>query len=279
MKKLLLLVLLLGNGLFAKAQTNVDFGVIGGVALYSGDLSPDPAGFSLDDLGLSGGIFLRYQFQKWIAFRPGLTFLQLKGEDQRPSNRSRGLNFQTNVYELSGIFEISPFSIGYYSSNTVIVPYLAVGVGAFRFNPKGTYNGETYELQPLGTEAQGIDGRPGLYSRFGVNFPVGGGIKFVINDNITVGYELMGRILRTDYIDDISGTSVRYGDVLENRGEAAAIASAPNLSLETNPDLTYRRGGNFNDFYFLSMLHVSFRFSYGDTVYRPGKKGVMCPRF
>ncbi|MEO0340755.1 MAG: DUF6089 family protein [Bacteroidota bacterium] len=279
MKKLLLLVLLFGNGLFAKAQTNVDFGIIGGTTLYSGDLSPVPAGFTLDDLGLSGGIFLRYQFKKWIAFRPGLTFVQLKGEDRRPADRFLGLNFQTNVYELSGIFEISPVSIGYYSSNTVVVPYLAMGIGAFRFNPTATYGGVTYDLQPLGTEGQGLEGRPALYSRLGVNIPIGGGIKFVINDNITIGYELMGRILRTDYIDDVSGTSVRYGDLLENRGEASAIASSPNLSPETNPDFTYSRGGNFNDFYFLSMLHVSFRFRNGDSVYRPGKKGVMCPRF
>ena len=261
------------------SQTNLDFGVLGGVALYSGDLSPDDLGFSLEDLGPAAGAYLRFQFTDWVGLRTGITYANMGRADARNSERNQGLSFETNVFELSGILEISPFNLGYYSSNAVIVPYVAVGVGAFRFNPQTVVNGERIDLQPLGTEGQGLPGYAEPYALTSVNFPFGLGIRFVVNDRLSIGAEVLGRKLETDYIDDVSSTSVRYGDILDNRGVEVARLSAPLLAPCTNPDQTYTRGGPFNDFFYIANLNVSYRIRSGSSVYKPGRKGVVCPRF
>lgn len=263
---------------FTKAQ-NLDIGVHGGLSLYSGDLSPQPAGFSLDDLGPSGGMFLRWQISKWLALRPTLTYAYLQSDDLKNGNSNRGLNFRTNVFEFTGVLEISPVSISYYSSKTVIVPYLMVGGGFYRFNPKAEYEGQVMELQPLGTEGQGLPGYGPRYSLTDRSYPFGLGIKFVLDDQIIIAFELASRKLETDYLDDVSDTRVRYGDILDNRGPIAAQFSAPNFPPDTDPNRTYTRGGDQKDSFFTTHLSVAYRFQRRGTIYRPGKKGVICPRF
>lgn len=269
---------LLGVGA-AEAQMNIDVGMSGGIAVYSGDLSPKEVGFSLEDLGSAGSVFLRFQFTDWIGLRTSLAYAYLNADDRRSGNVFRNLNFQTNIYEAAGILEIAPTNIGYYDSKSVFVPYLAIGVGVFGFNPKTMVNGELVELRPLGTEGQGLPGYDDFYRTTALNFPFGLGIRFITNDRLSLGVEVMGRKLQTDYLDDVSGTSVRYGDILDNRGELAARLSNPNLSPDSNPDQRYIRGGKFNDFYYLATLNISYRIQSGKTVYKPGKKGVICPRF
>ena len=279
MKQLFFLVSFLLAFQCCVAQTNIDFGLHAGLSVYSGDLSPQPAGFSFDDLGYTGGAFFRFQFASWLAFRTGLNYTHVRAEDSRGSSVNLGLNFRNNIFELNGVLEITPYNVGYYSSRVVIVPYLAVGAGAFAFNPKTERNGEIINLQPLGTEGQGIVGNEPLYNRLAIAYPFGVCIRFIRNDNVSVGVEILGRVLSTDYIDDVSGTEIRVGDILDNRGEEVLNISNPRLSSNTNPDLTYRRGGFFNDFYYVASLTVSWRIQRGNTVYRPGKKGVICPRF
>lgn len=271
--------LLLITNIQAKAQVNVDFGVSGGLAVYSGDLSPKEVGFSFEDLGPSAGAFLRFQFTQWIGLRTSISYAYVNADDRRSGNTYRDLNFQTNILEFAGILEISPTNVGYYDSKSVFVPYLAIGVGVFAFNPKTMYNEELIELRPLGTEGQGLPNYPDYYSRMSLDFPFGIGVKFVANDRVTVGFEILGRKLQTDYLDDVSGTSVRYGDLLENKGELTAKLSNPRLSPTTSPDTRYIRGGNFNDFFYLATFNVAYRIQSGYAVYKPGKKGVICPRF
>lgn len=262
-----------------KAQTNIDFGVSAGLAIYSGDLSPKEIGFSFEDLGPAGSIFLRFQFKDWIGLRTNLAYAYLNADDRRSGNLFRNLNFQTNIYEASGILEISPINVGYFDSKSVFVPYLAIGAGIFGFNPKTMIDGELVELRRIGTEGHGLPGYDDYYSETALNFPFGLGVKFVTSDRLSFGFEVLGRKLQTDYLDDISGTSVRYGDILENKGSLAARLSNPNLSTDTNPNSRYIRGGEFNDFYYLAMFSFAYRIQSGNTIYKPGKKGVICPRF
>ncbi|HKK76758.1 MAG TPA: DUF6089 family protein [Saprospiraceae bacterium] len=262
-----------------RAQTNIDFGLSGGLAVYSGDLSPREVGFSFEDIGPATSVFLRFQFKDWIGLRTSLSYAYLNADDRRSGNLFRDLSFQTNIYEASGILEISPTNIGYYDSKAVFVPYLAIGVGLFGFNPKTMINGELVELRPIGTEGQGLPNYDDYYSNTSLNFPFGLGVKIVVSDRLSFGVDVIGRKLQTDYLDDVSGTSVRYGDILENKGELAARLSNPNLPLDTNPDRRYTRGGTFNDFYYMATVNFAYRIQSGRTVYKPGKKGVVCPRF
>jgi hypothetical protein len=40
------------------------------------------------------------------------------------------------------------------------------------------------------------------------SFPIGAGIKYSINENINLGFELLYRVTTTDYLDDVSTTYV-----------------------------------------------------------------------
>ncbi|GAB5553533.1 MAG: hypothetical protein Sapg2KO_31240 [Saprospiraceae bacterium] len=280
MKRLLIWISLFFFFTPGHTQSNIDFGILGGISLYSGDLSPEDIGFSFSDLGPAAGAFVRFQFTDWVGLRTGLTYAHLGTEDARSALRNRAVSFETDIFELSGIIEISPFNIGYYSSEAVIVPYLAIGIGAFRFNPQTEVNGQMIDLQPLGTEGQGLPGYPDRYSLNSINFPFGLGVRFVISDQLSVGLDVIGRKLQTDYIDDVSSISVRYGDILENKGVDVARISAPSVNPDSaSPDLTYQRGGPFNDFFYIASLNVSYRISSGSQIYKPGKKGISCPRF
>lgn len=279
MKQLFTLICLLFTLNQTEAQVNIDLGFTGGIAVYSGDLSPKELGFSFEDLGPSAGAFLRFQFTDWIGFRTSFSYAYLNADDRRSGNTYRDLNFQTNIFEGAGILEISPTNIGYFDSKSVFVPYIAIGVGMFAFNPKTMYNGELVELRPLGTEGQGLPNYPDYYANTSINFPFGIGAKIVVNDKFSVGFDIMGRKLQTDYLDDVSNTQVRYGDLITNKGEVTARLSNPRLPLETNPDTRFVRGGGANDFYYLVTFNFSYRIQSGYSIYKPGKKGVICPRF
>lgn len=263
----------------SRAQINIDFGASAGISVYSGDLSPRKVGFSFEDLGPAGSVFFRFQFAPWMGIRTNFAYAYLNASDRRSGNLFRNLNFQTNIYEGSGILEISPTAIGYYDSESVFVPYIAIGVGVFGFNPKTRVDGELVELQPIGTEGQGLPGYNDYYNRTALNFPFGLGVKFVVNDKLSFGLDILGRKLQTDYLDDVSGTQIRYGDILTNKGPLAARLSNPNLPEDSNADSRYTRGGSFNDFYYLATINISYRIQRGRLIYKPGKKGIVCPRF
>jgi len=103
---------------------------------------------------------------------------------------------------------------------TPFSPYVFVGIAATHHNPKTEYQGEWYELQPLGTEGQGIMGYAPKYDRVIVAIPYGGGIKYALSERLTVGFEMGVRKTFTDYLDDVSTTYVTRGELalaLSNR--------------------------------------------------------------
>ena len=83
-----------------------------------------------------------------------------------------------------------------------MTPYLFGGFSVFHFNPKADFGGSNIELQPLGTEGQGIDGKK-KYKRIQFALPIGGGIKISVG-KIGIGIEVGARRTYTDYLDDVS---------------------------------------------------------------------------
>ncbi len=77
-------------------------------------------------------------------------------------------------------------------------------MGAFFFNPKAELNGETYALQPVGTEGQNAEDK--RYLRMSISLPVGGGFKYNFHPAWTIGLEIGVRKTFTDHIDDVSGS-------------------------------------------------------------------------
>jgi hypothetical protein len=280
MKKLLLALAMILP--FYGISQDIDFGITGGIGLYSGDLSPKEFAIYPNDYGYAGGVFLRHRYSRFLGIRTGLTLAKIMGNERNNGvNVERGLNFQSNITEFSLLGEIHLFHIGYARNKTVISPYVAFGLGLFGFNPKINFNGQILELRALTTEGQGLAGYPNRYSRTQFNIPFGGGVNILINDRLTIGAELILRSTLTDYLDDVSSARVKYGDVLSNRGELSARISNPLLDPANaeNLEVTYARGGKHNDWYTIPALTLSWRIKNTGKSKSVYSKFMECPRF
>lgn len=243
----------------------LEIGIHGGGAAYSGDLSPREFGFFVEDFNLGGGAYLRYRPSDRLAFRVIGSFgrltanrvVELRISDEETVAIER--NFRSKLEEISLFLEYDILHFGNPTGQYAAF-YAFGGVGLFSFQPQGQIDGIYYNLQPLATEGQGInDPRydPAPYELTRPVFTLGGGIRAQVADRIVVGVELGGRVPGTDYIDDVSDTNVNYLDVLENSGSLAARFSNPAITDVTMVDnLNYRRGGEFNDYYFVGSITI-----------------------
>lgn len=264
----------------ATLAQNYDLGIVVGLPSYSGDLSPQELGIYLDDIRVGGGVFLRNQYSKRLGIRYGLTYGRISASAALRGDNGYTPNFRSDIYEASAIAEITPFYIGYYDAVTVIAPYINLGLAFYQFNPQTLNENDWINLQALGTEGQGLPGYAAPYRRFQASMPIGFGVKFIIQDKLTIGAEVTARKTFTDYLDDRSSATVIYGDVVQGNGELAARISNEDLQpVPENFDASYTRGGSFDDWYYFSGLTLSYRFQSRYLVYKPGKKGVICPRF
>ena len=186
-----------------------EFGIGIGAGHYFGDLNtkakinrPKPA----------ATLFFRKNFGNYIAMRISASFAQLGYSDiyntHNEAMRRRNLSFNTNVWELGlqGDFNFYRFMPG--DPDFKWTPYVTFGASIFNYDPYAYLNDEKYFLRPLGTEGQGdtsfTDRKP--YGSMALAFPFGVGIKYAINERINVGFEIVHRFSKTDYLDDVSKT-------------------------------------------------------------------------
>ncbi|MEL6667617.1 MAG: DUF6089 family protein [Bacteroidota bacterium] len=245
------------------AQSELEIGLTGGVAGYSGDLRPDEFGLYFDDLQGFGGIYLRFRPTSRIALRLNGIFGRIKATDSRPERielaNNTGiapLNFESAITEFSLEAELDLFYIGDKNGNH-LAPYISGGAGIFTFNPETIRDGNTFELRDFRTEGQGIGGdryAAAPYDLTDWTFLLGGGLRWRASDRLVIGVEVIGRRTNTDYLDDISNTRVNYSDLLENFGAGSANLSNPYITDLANADTDYVRGGEFNDWYFTGGL-------------------------
>ncbi len=257
---------------------STELGVLGGASLYSGDLSPQEFGVYLEDVQPAFGAFARFNLSPTFALRLGAYSGKVAADDADHGREDRGLSFQSRITEFSLIGEANLFKLGY-NQDRGIMPYLFGGVGVFTFNPETEFDGDLVELQPLGTEGQGLPGNESPYNLTQLAIPLGVGIKFLLNESITLGLEFGGRKLFTDYLDDVGNTPVNYFDVLEGNGELAARLSNPTLKDPSPDNANYRRGGEFNDWYYIGGLSLSFRLQGGGGGGWGSGRGIGCPTF
>lgn len=273
-------LLLIGSFLNLFSQ-DLELGLWGGTSFYQGDLSSQEIsdGFALyrNSLEPAGGIFMRMNPSKALSFELGLNLGKISGEDGvTNTEETRDFNFRSRITELALKANINLFRVGN-AKKTQMTPYLMGGISVFRFNPEREFDGNFIELQPLGTEGQGIPGLEEPYSLTSYALLMGGGLKFTFNNRFTIGFELGARKTFTDYLDDVSGLDVDYFEVLENNGSLAAELSNPKGGEVPEGDVfRYTRGGDFEDWFFMSGISFSFAFGGGSGVH---DRGIGCPTF
>lgn len=259
------------------AQRGVEIGILGGASLYSGDLSPNEFGLYFKEISPAFGAFGRFNLNSAIALRLGANLGTVMADDASHGREDRGLSFRSKITEFSLVGEVNLFHLGAYEDRGMI-PYVFGGVAVFKFNPETKFDGDYVELQPLGTEGQGLPGYEAPYNLTQVSIPLGVGLKFLINETITVGLEFGGRKLFTDYLDDVSSTKVNYLDILEGNGTLAAQLSNPTLVDPSPENSIYKRGGDFKDWYYITGLSISFRLQGSGSGIGSGR-GIGCPTF
>lgn len=255
------------QGFNAKSQFNGythdgEFGIAIGAAHYFGDINtraklnrPKPA----------FGVFYRKQFGEYVAARLSATFAQVGYSDIYSTNqfqRLRNLSFNSNIFEFSVQGDFNFFKFNPIDPNYRFTPYVTLGVGVFSFNPYAYYNGKKYFLQPLGTEGQGTAAYPDRkkYNTTALSFPLGVGVKFNINDQMNIGFEIAHRFTSTDYLDDVSKT---YAGAVNFKDPVALKLQDRSYEFGTPIGVAGRQRGfsGQKDQYVTAMLSLTFNIS------------------
>jgi len=245
----------------ATAQKGWEAGAWLGASHYFGDLNTDN---EINDLGPAGGVFGRYNFNNRLALRLGASAGQIGGSDENSENNfeiQRNLNFTSNILDVASQFEFNFLPYDHGSKKNFFSPYLFAGINVFYYNPQTEFEGQVYDLRPLGTEGQFIAEE---YTTLDGGIVYGGGIKFSLNYTWSIEVELSSRKLFTDYLDDVSKTYPEYDDLEDLRGSiAVSLSDRSGELIETPIGQTGRQRGNSKNDDFYAMLGFSIVYYFG----------------
>lgn len=274
------------------ARNEVQFGL--GASNFLGDLggSNGIGTHGIKDLRFSRTrptIMLGYKYMVTPAFslKGSVITSYLSGDDATTtevSRQNRNLSFRSGLLEFAIAAELYPFTEktnhnykirGVWGSRTITLsPYFVTGIGFSLFQPKTKYNGDWVKLQPLGTEGQGLAGRPDKYHRYTMSFPIGVGMKYLIDKSWSIGFEMSLRYTLSDYIDDVSTSYYIPSEIgLANGSVAEALSDrALDPSLGTTGVTQFADGSNnyfqrgnpdYNDAYMFAIFSVHYRLRKG----------------
>lgn len=234
-----------------------------GISNYQGDLQPSVFTFAHSKPCFFGS--LKYGLTPKIYLRGGFGLGSVGATDagtRRDLETGRNLSFSSTIQEASLGLEYRFFK----TSTFRLTPYIFACVGVFHFDPVTDYFGEMVHLQPLGTEGQGLPQYPNKkkYALTQMCIPFGGGLRYQVNCELSIGVEFGNRKLFTDYLDDVSGTYADKAALLSGRGQLAVnLAYRGN---ETDPNNLYPPAGSVrgnpkqNDWYYFFGLTVGLKF-------------------
>jgi len=187
------------------AQNHWEVGPFGGVSYYIGDLNPERH-FPSSHTYLASGFFVRKNLNSRWAIKGGVNVGQISADDADSKDDfqlQRNLSFFSNLYEANTTLEFNflPFNPFIPPSGfrmpSFFTPYVFIGIGVFRYNPRTTLGDNIYDLHKIQTEGQAY-----VLTQFAM--PFGAGFKFKISERILLTLEWGIRRTFTDYLDDVS---------------------------------------------------------------------------
>jgi hypothetical protein len=264
--------------------SSLEFGIMGGASMYSGDLTAQF--FEANGLHGAGGLITRWTPNPSVSFRLTAIYGGMSGDDNwYPSDdfrSNRNLSFKSNLWDFTAGVQWNLRPLGYKQERGAI-PFIWTGLSVFKFNPRAQFvydpnsphiterrngsnydqlesrDGEWVELQPLGTEGQKTTqyNDREFYALTQLAVPVGLGVNFKLNRNWSFGVEWGTRITFTDYLDDAGGTYVEP-DFIEAQYGAMAAAMA-DRSPTLNEAGTLRADDTNNDLYSIFGVTLTYR--------------------
>lgn len=229
---------------FTLRKRYASVGVHLGAMNYFGDIVPQPDFTSLrfKSTRPNIGINYTYRYLPRVSVRGSFHWGRILGDDQLSASQSesenlgrykRNLSFRNDIKELSVVGIVDLFENRQtYRRRPDFVPYGFVGIAVLHHNPKAYYrNGSRsdisgaddiptgwYELQPLGTEGQYVEGQgyPSPYKRVQIAIPFGLGVRYKLDRYWDLSFEVGWRKTFTDYLDDASSSFANKADLLSS---------------------------------------------------------------
>jgi len=277
MKKSILTIFFIGSLLVKTTAQDMyeqigEFGITAGVGHYFGDLNtraqvnrPKPA----------LGIFFKKQFNNYLGVRLSAHYAQLGYSDIYSKNdfqKRRNLSFNSDIFEIALMGDFNFFKFVPGDPDYAFTPYVTIGVGAFSYNPYAYYQGQKVFLRALGTEGQNLGYTDPVtnksrkpYGGMAVCFPIGAGIKYNLNNNINLSFQVAHRLTLTDYLDDVSTTYVGADKFPVVNGVPSVAGILQDRSFETGTPIGVegrQRGfSKQRDQYLIAEVGVSFSIS------------------
>ncbi|MEJ7768678.1 MAG: DUF6089 family protein [Chitinophagaceae bacterium] len=229
---------------------------------------------------------------EWLGFRFAFTHGTIAGDDAliqshgglEEARKARNQSFKSKINEAIIAAEFYPtvfLEADAYNRFHKIRPYFLIGVGVFNFNPQGQdlVTGKWFNLKDLHTEGQGFPEYPDRkeYKLIQLNIPMGIGVKYYLNDKVSISLEFIHRKTFTDYIDDVSTTYIDKDLFYKNLPLATAIIS--NRMYDKSVGFANRNAGEKrgeptnNDAFYSTGIKFSFRL--GDDAFN--RNSMRCP--
>ena len=205
-KKILLSILtafFLASTTFAQ---RIEVGMVAGGASYIGDLNQNDM-FKVS--GITGGAFANYNFTPHVGVGLHYNYGNITANDNNSKNidyRNRGINFDTDLHEISIIGEFNFLDAFSPISKRRFTPYIFAGVGRVYFKSSASYhNFSSSNLRKERTEGQLQEYKP-----YAATIPYGAGLKYKLTNYFTLSSQIGYRTAFTDYLDDVSGYYTGY---------------------------------------------------------------------
>jgi len=256
--------------------------------------------YNMNQTKIAIGAFLTAYPAQWLGFRFSLNYGKVEGNDGDISSKGgweearkvRNLNFRSKILEGSVMAEFYPTVFLEEDPEDVTArlrPYGVIGLGAFHFNPQGSYRNQYgdqvwVDLKPLHTEGEGWAEYPDRknYSLTQLNIPIGAGIKYFFSESLNVSFEIIHRKTFTDYIDDVSTRYVdpTLFDKYLSPSQATIAKAISNKSAQGYNTPNYgkdmKRGDpNQKDAYFTAQFKIAFRINGGSE--QRWRNSTHCP--
>ena len=256
MKRLFFICIILGlsqQALFSQTRKRHfrqhEVGVFLGGAYYIGDLNPTTH-FKLTQP--AAGLFYRFTPNYRYAFRGGVNFGTIMGDDSQSDNADqlqRNLNFKSQITEFNVLAEFNFLEYRISNDKFKFTTYLFLGLDVFMFKPQAQYSNQWIDLQPLHTEGQTKG-----YKLTQMSIPFGIGVKANVSKKVGIGLEWGPRKTFTDYLDDVSGT---YSNNVYDSNTARKLADR---SKNAGNNIDKQRGNpRTKDWYFFFGITLNFK--------------------
>jgi hypothetical protein len=234
------------TGFAQRYKKSTEIGVFVGGSYYIGDLNPTTQFLFTKP---AGGFVVRYNFNPRLSARANAFFGSIEGHDSysdSPAQQQRNLSFKSPITELSAQLEFNFLDYEIGNEKRKFSPYIFFGLAGFKFNPQGEYKNNWVDLQPLGTEGQGLAGGASKkkYKLTQMSIPFGVGIKANLSRNIGISIEWGMRKTFTDYLDDVSTKYYDPAKLAAAHGAMAAALSDPSIGTDPHYSNVGRQRGN-----------------------------------